>query len=410
MDSLRISTCDLRRRRLKLSRTAGGCKADRLIMDVQAVTRFAQQVFVPTLTAHTLLAVSLAYIPSGNTHIRSAISAVIAAICMETIRRCGRDTYEESSYADYMFGMAFHTNCYLVLLNLSPPSTLKTAWEKLHWGIDALFSPRMGTKPYRRDPPGRTRRGFLLRRFTVLVCIVSLWLYIRDGDRFYPKDLEPEDWRPSKTYMMPQIINGTLTFRDIWFRAVMCFYAYSGSALCICGGHTICALIAVGILNSPLQSWPPLFGDIREAYTLRRWYSHFWHKAMRKAFTIHAVVVTEKCLGLRKHTVAGRSIIVLLSFLFSGIMHSITGWQTRPCSDNFAPVRIYELFGIFILLEQAVLSAYFMVHERTGIPWTKAEMVFWRLVGYVWVAFFLMEITVSSSYSSLRCVLALDGT
>jgi hypothetical protein len=129
---------------------------------------------------------------------------------------------------------------------------------------------------------------------------------------------------------------------------------------------------------------------------------------MRKAFTIHAVVVTKRLFGLRKHTVAGRSIIVLLSFLFSGIMHSITGWQTRPCSDNFGPVRVFELFGIFILLEQAVLSVYLIVHEKLGIPWTKAEMVFWRLVGYIWVAFFLMEITMSSSYPLFRCVWALD--
>jgi hypothetical protein len=377
-------------------------------MDVHAIIRFTQYVFVPTLVAHALLAVSLAFIPCQKIHLRSAISAIIAAICMETIRRCGREIYEETSYADYMFGMAFHTNCYLVLLNLSPPSTLKTAWEKLHWGVNALSFPRMGTKPYRRDPPETTRRDFLLRRSILLVCIGSLWLYIRDGNRFYPKNLGPEDWQPSKSYMTPQIINGTLTFRDLWFRALLCSYAYSGSALCICGGHTICALIAVGVFNSPLQSWPPLFGDIRQAYTLRRWYSHFWHKAMRKAFTIHAVVVTERCFGLRKHTVAGRSIIVLLSFLFSGVMHTITGWQTRPCSDHSAPARLYLLFGVFILLEQAVLSAYLMVHEKIGIPWTKAEMVFWRVFGCFWVAFFLTEVTVSSSYSVFRCVWALD--
>jgi hypothetical protein len=129
---------------------------------------------------------------------------------------------------------------------------------------------------------------------------------------------------------------------------------------------------------------------------------------MRKAFTIHAVVLTEKCFRLRKHTVAGRSIIVLLSFLFSGIMHSITGWQTRPCSDNLGPVRVYELFGIFILLEQAVLSAYLIVHDKIGIPWTKAEMVFWRIVGYFWVAFFVMEISMSSSYGLFRCLWELD--
>jgi hypothetical protein len=266
----------------------------------------------------------------------------------------------------------------------------------------------MGTKPYRRDPPNTTRSEFLMRRMTVTIAIGALWLCIRDGDRFYPKDVGPDDWHPTKKHMTPQIINGTFTFRDLWLRVLIAFYAYSGSALTICGAHTISALIAVGIFDSPFQDWPPLFGDITQAHTLRRWYSHFWHKAMRKAFTIHAVFVTEKGLGLRKHTVPGRSVIVLLSFLFSGIMHSITGWQSSPCSEHFAPVRSFMLFGIFILLEQAVQSAYLEAHRRSRIPWTKVELAFWRFFGHCWVVFFLLEFTISSAYTNLHCLWQLE--
>jgi hypothetical protein len=377
-------------------------------MDFQAIIQFASNAFLPTVTAHIIIAASLAFISPHALSARLAVSGITAAICFEAIRQCNRGTNEESSYADYMFGLAFHTNCYLVLLNLSPPSSLTTAWQRLQWGTNALFSPRMGTKPYRRDPPNTTNRQFLVRRMAVAIAIGTFWLYIRDGGRFYPEDLGPSDWRPSKTHMTPQIINGTFTFRDLWLRVVLAFYAYSGSALTICGAHTVCALIAVGIFNSPLQEWPPLFGDITQAYTLRRWYSHFWHKAMRKAFTIHAVVVTEKGLGLRKHTIPGRSVILLLSFFFSGIMHSVTGWDSGPCSDHFAPVRSFVEFGIFILLEQAVMSAYMEAHRRLRIPWTDLELVFWRLFGHCWVVFFLLESTIRSSYTNLQCVWPLD--
>jgi len=377
-------------------------------MDFQAIAQFTKDTFLPTAAAHIIIASSLAFISPYNTSTRLAASAITAALCFEAIRRCNRSTSEESSYADYMFGLAFHTNCYLVLLNLSPPSDLKTAWQRLQWGTNALFSPRMGTKPYRRDPPNTTQREFLMRRMTVAIAIGTLWLYIRDGHRFYPPDIGPSDWHPTKKHLTPQIINGTLTFRDLWFRVVIAFYAYSGSALTICGAHTICALIAVGIFDSPLQGWPPLFGDITQAYTLRRWYSHFWHKAMRKAFTIHAVVITEKAFGLRKHTIPGRSVIVLLSFLFSGIMHSVTGWQSGPCSDHFAPIWSFTQFGLFILLEQAVQSAYLEAHQRLRISWTKLELVFWRLFGHCWVVFFLLEFTISSAYTNLDCVWQLD--
>jgi hypothetical protein len=358
-------------------------------MDFQAIAQFARNAFLPTIAAHITTASSLAFISPQATSIRIAASAVTAALCFEAIRRCNGGTSEQSSYADYMFGLAFHTNCYLVLLNLSPPSSLTTTRQRLQWGTNALFSPRIGTKPYRR-------------------VIGIFWLYIRDGLRFYPDDLGPDDWDSTKTYMTPGLLNGTLTFRDVWLRVVLAFYAYSGSALTICGAHTVCALIAVGIFDSPLQDWPPLFGDITQAYTLRRWYSHFWHKAMRKAFTIHAVFVTEKGLGLRKHTVPGRSVIVLLSFFFSGIMHSVTGWHSGPCSDHFAPVRSFLLFGVFILLEQAVMSAYLEVHRRLQIPWNGPELAFWRLFGHCWVIFFILEFTITSSYRSLQCAWALD--
>jgi hypothetical protein len=377
-------------------------------MDLQAIAHFARDAFLPTVTAHIIIASSLAFISPHATSIRIAASVVTAALCFEAIRRCNKRTSEESSYADYMFGLAFHTNCYLVLLNLSPPSDLTTTWQRLQWGTNALFSPRMGTKPYRRDPPSTTKREFLMRRITTAIAIGTFWLYIREGLRFYPCDLGPEDWDSRKTYMTPGILNGTLTLRDLWFRVVLAFYAYSGSALTICGAHTVCALIAVGIFDSPLQDWPPLFGNITQAYTLRRWYSHFWHKAMRKAFTIHAVVVTEKGLGLRKHTIPGRSVIVLLSFFFSGVMHSVTSWHSGPCSDHFAPVRSFMLFGIFILLEQAVMSAYLEVYRRLRIPWTGLELVFWRLFGRCWVVFFLLEFTITSAYTNLQCVWSLD--
>lgn len=380
-------------------------------MDYQAIGHFVAVVAVPTLTAHAITALALAFVPPKSVVLRFAASAVTAAFCTETIRRCQKSIYEQSSYADYTFGLAFHTNCYLVLLNRSPPPTLKTAWQKFQWGVNALFSPRMGTQPYRRDPPNMTKAEFLFRRSIVAISVCAFWLWLREGGgRFYPPNVDASMWAPSKAYMTPQILNGTLTLRDVWFRAALAFYAISGSALNMCGAHSICAIIAVGIFDSPLQSWPPLFGDIREAYTLRRWYSHFWHKAMRKAFTIHAAVVTEKCIGFRKHTVAGRSVIVLLSFFFSGVMHTVTSWQSRTggpddaCLDNFSSLRYFTLYGVFLLLELAVQAAYIAAHDALRVPWTKAELVFWRLVGYCWVAFFLLESTVSDSYKQLHCM------
>lgn len=124
---------------------------------------------------------------------------------------------------------------------------------------------------------------------------------------------------------------------------------------------------------------------------------------MRKAFTLHAVVVTERGLGLRKHTVAGRSYIVMLSFLFSGIMHTVTSDTSDPCCSRFAAVRLFLLFGVAILAEQVVQTGFWALRGLLGVPWTRWEGVFWRVVGYVWVGYFLLEVSVTDSIRFLRC-------
>lgn len=378
-------------------------------LDIHAIAHFTKLTLAPTLLAHTILALSLAFIPPSSHLPRLFATGLTIALCMESIRRCSLHNYEQSSFADYMFGLAFHTNCYLILLNRNPPAELDKPLQKLQWGANALFSPRMGIKPHRRDPPSMTKRHFLLRRLAVFLTLSTVWLTIRTGTTFHPTKLTPTDWSPSKTHLLPQLLSHTLRPRDLQFRLSLAFYAYAGSALTINLAHTFCALVAVGVFNSPHEDWPPLFGNILEAYTLRRWYSHFWHKAMRKAFTIHAVVVTEKFLGLRKHTIGGRSVILLLSFLFSGIMHTVTSDLGDSCSEWFGAVGLFMGFAGAILAEQAVQAAYSWLHDGVlKLPWTRAEMVFWRGVGYCWVAYYLLEFTIAGSFRFLQCAQAED--
>jgi hypothetical protein len=54
------------------------------------------------------------------------------------------------------------------------------------------------------------------------------------------------------------------------------------------------------------------------------------------------------------------------------------------------------------------VSGYCVVHEKLGIPWTGVERVVWRALGYVWVAFFMMELTISPSYGFFRCIWELE--
>lgn len=373
-------------------------------MVLRYLVQFVANQFAPALVGHTITTTTLAFVPSTAHNTRLAASAITIALCMESIRRNPRQTYEEAGWADYMFGLAFHTNCYLVLLNLTPPATLTHPLQKLHWGINALFSPRMGTKPYRPYPPTTTKRQFLLRRLTLLTLLTAFWLYIRTGEAFYPPNLNSTDWTPAHTYLLPQLLTGTLTLRHLWLRTTLAFYSHAGSALVINGAHAFCSLVAVGIFNSPPASWPPLFGSLAQAYSLRRWYSHFWHQAMRRAFTIHAAAFTERVLGLRKATAAGRAAIVLGAFFLSGCMHAVTGWRAGMCEGGVRPVGTFLGFAVFMLLEQGVQGLFFGLRGRLGVPWTRWEEGVWRAVGFAWVVYFMLEFMVWGSFWDLQCM------
>jgi hypothetical protein len=357
---------------------------------------------LPTLFAHGLVTLALAFVPPNDTATRTATLVLAASACLQAIRVADHDSYEGESYSEYMFGMALHASCCLLLLRLQPPATAKTARAKLQWALNAFFSPRMGSPPTRTDPASTTKPQFLLRRLGVAASLCVLWHYLR-AQAILPPYLGPADWAIGKDSMLPQLRSGTLTLRDLWFRVCIAFYMHASSVICLSVAHSVAALIAVGIFDSPHTSWPPLYGSLLEAYSLRRWYSHFWHLATRKALTLHAQLLASYIPGLRaKDSQTRRIAVVFLSFVVSGMMHAVTTWPTGPCG-NWLALWIFPRAGLVIISEQVVQAAYKALHSRLGIPRTRYETLFWRMFGYCWVAFYWVELGTKPAYEQLHC-------
>lgn len=355
---------------------------------------------LPAVCAHTVLALALAFASPRSRLIRTSATVLTAALCLTTIQRRNPRSVEEADFGDYIFGLSVHASCYLLLKNLHPCATLRSNRRKLSWAIHALFSPRMDVPPPRRDPADMTKTAFILRRLAVAACGLLAWSQIR-GWALLPTDFGPWDVTPDKDSMISQLLSGTFGLRELWIRAAIVVSGHAGSALIINTAHCLCAAFTVCVLGSPISEWPPLFGNIFEAYSIRRYYSHFWHKLMRKGFTLHSVLLTKSVLGLRKETAIGRATVVMLSFFISGVMHTITGWTPGPC-QSIRPLWGYLQIGLIILLEQAVQQVYRRVHRKLGMRYTPAEAAWWRAFGYCWVVFYWLS-SVTPVYKAMRC-------
>ena len=357
------------------------------------------------LAAHAIAAVTMVCIPPKNTAERFTAVIAIAALCFRAIAAADRKSDEGQTQAEYMFGFMLHANCFLVLLQLVAPRTAKTTWDRWKWACVTLFTPRrMIRKPPRKKHRPQDRWIFMGVRLLQLFFLSSAYEYFRDHF-LLPFETQPFDLSPEKDSMLFQLYHNTFTRRDLLIRAEMAFLSFAMPALLLSTAHCLFSVFGVLLFESDHADWPPLFGNILDAWTVRRWYSHFWEQLMRKAFTINAAFVTSKVLRIKPGSVMGRICITLLAFAMSGFMHTVSGWRPGPCA-SWMLMWTYLATGVVILVERGVQAMYArLVHSRKGLRWRWKgwEIWGWRVVGYCWVVFWWLEVLPWGVRPGMRC-------
>ncbi|EAW16874.1 uncharacterized protein NFIA_002240 [Aspergillus fischeri NRRL 181] len=126
------------------------------------------------------------------------------------------------------------------------------------------------------------------------------------------------------------------------------------------------SVISVGIKLTPPEDWPPLFGSIANAYTLR----NFWGAGKR---------YTE---------------LILMFTLSAGFHYMSAIWCDFPGHTGF--LLIMTLHPFIIMLEDGIQS-YVRRYVREGnglLRYVLGKEAFRRLIGYGWVAFAGLYVTV----------------
>lgn len=134
------------------------------------------------------------------------------------------------------------------------------------------------------------------------------------------------------------------------------------------------------------QDWPPLFGRLSDAWTVRRFWNRFWHQFTRKGLTSFSTGFAQ-ALGLKKGTNAYSYVHLYTAFLLSGILHAgsimiLPSQINLTLQDRTAGMVAYFVWqAVAISIEDFVQWGFCTV---LGWPNASHSWVI-RLLGYSWV-------------------------
>ena len=164
-----------------------------------------------------------------------------------------------------------------------------------------------------------------------------------------------------------------------------------GSIMLYDAWHSVFAVFFVATGLDEPQEWSlALFGNIKNAWSVRRYWSRHWHNFIYHSFNGHIQCVTRGWLGMRRGDLSTRLIENTGVFFLSGLMHSAIRWQEAPWSDVWAITVWYTAQMVPITIETFCIPIYTRLKRCLANRMQFKEDAKWvvRLeyaFGYLWV-------------------------
>ncbi|OBS24845.1 hypothetical protein FPOA_05382 [Fusarium poae] len=142
------------------------------------------------------------------------------------------------------------------------------------------------------------------------------------------------------------------------------------------------------------QQWPPLFGSIWDAYTIRGFWSTFWHQYCRWALTSISNFICRDFLRLPRPSIVERYLNISVVFVGSAVVHMAIdsfcwGPPTKP-KPMLPALAFFGSFVVGIIIEDTVQA---LCRRITGAKKQDGDdgvPVWHKLVGYIWVSFWFI--------------------
>ncbi|KMP08581.1 hypothetical protein CIHG_05190 [Coccidioides immitis H538.4] len=153
--------------------------------------------------------------------------------------------------------------------------------------------------------------------------------------------------------------------------------------------HAILAIFFVAILrlDNP-EDWPSLFGNIADAWTVRRFWGRFWHRIATPTLSQWTRIIIQRVLHLQLTTGVAKTVEAFGIFFLSGLAHALASWRT---GEGFAHLDILFFCANFVVVAVEILVARLWKYAVKG-TWIELELrrnsklrVVGRILGLVWV-------------------------
>lgn len=191
---------------------------------------------------------------------------------------------------------------------------------------------------------------------------------------------------------------GAVTFRVLVLRSVYALHWAWLTYVILTVVHSLLAVFFVSVLRVDRpQEWPSLFGNPSEAFTIRRFWSRFWHQINTPSLLAYGKMLSRKVLRMDQGSGVEKTFLAAWVFGVSVVIHALVEAKTEPAvapTDGNAMANIWR-DGYFLGLNFAggVMEIMFKrplgkldvnVHLKHPVGRVAA-----RAICYVWVfAFF----------------------
>ncbi|KAG8408625.1 hypothetical protein J3458_019650 [Metarhizium acridum] len=226
--------------------------------------------------------------------------------------------------------------------------------------------------------PRIPKSAFLLRQ-----AVVFAWQYVLLDVLYVVSTLDESSSGPSTTHF------------DYWevkavewpqYVLMALFSWFVVARVLIDASYRAATLVAVGLGGSSPEDWPPLFGSMWMAFTLRNFWGKFWHQFLRWPFTSTANYLTRDFLRLPRPSPMERYLNIFLVFLLSGLLHVMVDSVQGVLPSQSGAMTFFPLFTLGFMIEDGIQEAWKRLRVSKETHRADLRTTLWqRTLGFIWV-------------------------
>ncbi|CAI6336766.1 unnamed protein product [Periconia digitata] len=196
-----------------------------------------------------------------------------------------------------------------------------------------------------------------------------------------------------------------VTTREIKLRIFLALEYVVGDYLLLSLYTDFFAILWLSLGIDEPWEFPPFFGDITEAYTMRRFWNMFWHRVIYRSFNAHAALISRYVLRMRQRTPVTRVINGLLVFGISAVMHAMVSARFGN-SCAWGRSMLYWMWQPMAFVLEDTVQAGWRRGLRSKVRRVLGESgvrVLGRGVGYLWVVSWMVWEAPKRTFALATC-------